>query len=57
MTGVSMMAIADWHTLRIDELLVKLRSTSGGLTVAEAAGRLEVYGQNRIQAERRASPW
>ncbi len=52
-----MMAIADWHTLRIDELLVKLRSTSGGLTVAEAAGRLEVYGQNRIQAERRASPW
>ncbi len=52
-----MMAIKDWYTLEIDELLEQLRSTPGGLTVAEAAGRLEVYGPNRIQAERRASPW
>jgi magnesium-transporting ATPase (P-type) len=43
--------------LKVDELFEQLHSTSGGLTVAEAAGRLEVYGHNRIQAERRASPW
>ena len=48
---------AVWHTLKVDELFEQLHSTSGGLTVAEAAGRLEVYGHNRIQAEHRASPW
>jgi P-type Ca2+ transporter type 2C len=52
-----MMAKAAWHTLRVEELLEQLCTTSGGLTVAEAAGRLEVYGPNLIQAERRASPW
>ena len=52
-----MSVVAVWHTLRVDELFQKLGSTSAGLSAAEAARRLEVYGQNRIQAERRASPW
>ena len=52
-----MIGIAVWHVLKVEELFEKLHSTPGGLTVAEAAGRLEVYGPNRIQAERRASPW
>ncbi len=52
-----MSAVAVWHTLRVDELLEKLGSAPGGLTAAEVAVRLEVYGQNRIQTERRASPW
>ena len=49
--------MALWHTLRVDDLLEKLCSTSGGLTAGEAARRLELYGKNRIQVERRASPW
>ncbi len=52
-----MSAIALWHTLRVDELFERLGSTPGGLSAAEAAGRLDVYGENRIEAERRASPW
>ncbi len=52
-----MSVVAVWHTLRVDELFQKLGSTSAGLSAAEAARRLEVYGQNRIQAEHRASPW
>lgn len=52
-----MIGIAAWHVLKVEELFEKLHSTPGGLTVAEAAGRLEVYGPNRIQAERRVSPW
>ena len=52
-----MSVVAVWHTLRVDELFQKLGSTSAGLSAAEAAKRLEVYGQNRIQAEHRASPW
>ena len=52
-----MIALAGWHTLRVEELLEKLCSSSGGISAAEAAGRLEVYGPNRIQVEHRASPW
>ena len=52
-----MSSMALWHTLRVDDLLEKLCSTSGGLTAGEAARRLELYGKNRIQVERRASPW
>ncbi|MGB7509742.1 MAG: cation-translocating P-type ATPase [Pelodictyon phaeoclathratiforme] len=46
-----------WHMLRVEELFEKLHSTPGGLSVGEAASRLARYGPNRIQAERRASPW
>jgi Ca2+-transporting ATPase len=51
------MAIAEWYMLSVDKLFEKLSSTSAGLSTAEAASRLEVYGPNRIQAERRAGPW
>jgi P-type Ca2+ transporter type 2C len=52
-----MMEIAAWHMLKVEELFDKLNSTPKGLGSAEAASRLAVYGPNRIQAERRASPW
>ncbi len=51
------MEIAAWHMLKVEELFDKLNSTPKGLGSAEAASRLAVYGPNRIQAERRASPW
>ena len=52
-----MMAIAEWHALTAAEAVAKLESTASGLTAVEAARRLGMYGPNRIEAERRASPW
>ena len=51
------MAIAEWHALTAAEAVAKLESTASGLTAVEAARRLGMYGPNRIEAERRASPW
>ncbi len=52
-----MMANAEWHALTETEVVAKLDSTASGLTAVEAARRLGIYGPNRIEAERRASPW
>ena len=46
-----------WHTLTIEDTLARLQSTSGGLTDAEAARRLEEFGPNELQAADRISPW
>src|SRR5688572_28170119 len=46
-----------WHTLKVQEISERLKSTPRGLTVAEAASRLEVFGPNEIQAAARVSPW
>ena len=51
------MAFEQWHTLHADEALEKIGSSAAGLTHAEAVSRLGVYGPNRLEAERRASPW
>jgi len=51
------MAVDVWHSLTAEETLGKIGSTQNGLGSAEAALRLERYGPNRIEAERRASPW
>ncbi len=51
------MALEQWHTLSAQEALEKTGSSAAGLTHAEATSRLGVYGPNRLEAERRASPW
>ena len=45
----------DFETLAMPELLVKLGSTTGGLSAAEAARRLTQYGPNEI-AEKTENP-
>ena len=57
MNGGRMMKIVLWHMLKVEELFEKLQSRPGGLSSTEAFERLAEYGPNRIQAERRASPW
>ncbi len=52
-----LMAFEQWQTLSADEALKKIASSSAGLSSAEALSRLGVYGPNRLEAERRASPW
>ncbi len=51
------MALELWHTLHIEEALEKTGSSIAGISNAEAVSRLGVYGPNRLEAERRASPW
>jgi Ca2+-transporting ATPase len=46
-----------WHSLAAEEVQKKLAATSEGLTSTEAALRLESYGPNRIEAERKATLW
>ena len=46
-----------WHTLTVEECFERLTSTPRGLSVAEAARRLEEYGPNELQAAGRVSPW
>src|SRR5687767_5868433 len=46
-----------WHTLTVDQTLEKLQSSARGLTVAEAARRLNEFGPNELQAAGRISPW
>ena len=45
-----------WHCLTAEETLIKLASTSEGLSSAEAAFRLKTYGPNLIKHEHRANP-
>src|SRR5688500_16024263 len=46
-----------WHTLTVEETFERLKSTSVGLTAAEAARRLDDFGPNELQAAGRVSPW
>ena len=46
-----------WHTLTVDQTVEKLQSSARGLTVAEAARRLNEFGPNELQAAGRISPW
>src|SRR5688572_20712251 len=46
-----------WHTLTVEECFEELKTTSSGLTSAEARQRLEEYGPNELQAAGRVSPW
>jgi Ca2+-transporting ATPase len=48
---------AVWHTLSIDDALQRLTADRDGLPGAEAAGRLERYGPNELQAAARSSAW
>lgn len=46
-----------WHTLSVEATFAHVQSAPTGLTGAEAARRLAVYGPNELQAVGRISPW
>ncbi len=46
-----------WHTLTAEETFARLESGPDGLSSGEAARRLEQFGPNELQAQRRISPW
>ncbi|MDQ3665500.1 MAG: cation-translocating P-type ATPase [Acidobacteriota bacterium] len=46
-----------WHMLTVEQSLARLKSTPRGLTVAEAARRLDDFGPNELQAAGLVSPW
>ena len=46
-----------WHTLTVEASFERLKTTSDGLTAAEAAGRLESFGPNELEVSGRVSPW
>ena len=50
-------APAPWHTLSVDDALVRQQSASSGLSGGEAAERLKKHGPNELQAVRRESAW
>ena len=46
-----------WHALALEATFGHLESAPSGLSGAEAARRLGVYGPNELQGELRVSPW
>jgi Ca2+-transporting ATPase len=46
-----------WHTLKVEDIFERLKSTPRGLSVTEAARRLDDYGPNELQVAGRISPW
>ena len=50
------MLSTNWHTLGTDEILAEQRTTSTGLSVAEAAQRLEKHGLNRLTPPKKRGP-
>ena len=49
--------VSPWHTLSSETAFAHLKSSSAGLTGAEAAQRLVAHGPNELQAAHRISPW
>ncbi len=47
----------DFHSLKINDCLEKLKTTREGLTAAEAAKRLNKYGENIIPREKPLGSW
>jgi Ca2+-transporting ATPase len=46
-----------WHVLPVEEVFSQQESSPSGLSAAEAARRLSVYGPNELEAASRISPW
>ncbi len=46
----------EWYQLTVDESLERLNSKRPGLTEEEAANRLQEYGLNELEKEKKASP-
>src|SRR6056297_3353747 len=46
-----------WHSLDVDEVLAKLKSSQEGLSAEEARLRLDRYGPNRLSQVKRRSNW
>ncbi len=45
------------HSKPLPEIFRELGATADGLTNAEAAARLQSFGYNRLEAQKRVSPW
>jgi len=43
-----------WHDLEIEETLQKLETSKRGLTTVEAARRLQTYGANELEEEKKS---
>jgi Ca2+-transporting ATPase len=48
---------SEWHLLSTADVLARLKTTSTGLTAAEAGRRLQEYSPNELQTGHRTSPW
>ncbi len=46
-----------WHSLSSDEVLKRLQTNTNGLTEKEAQQRILQYGENKLEAKRRITPW
>jgi Ca2+-transporting ATPase len=55
--NIDVNSVALWHTLTREVSLERLKSTSDGLSVAEASRRLNQFGPNEIQTSSRVSAW
>ena len=51
------MSDKEWHSLSIEEVLRKLRTSEEGLSEEEAQRRLEEFGPNELRKEKGKSPW
>jgi len=47
----------EWHSLDVEEVLRKLRTSEEGLSEEEAQKRLEEFGPNELRKEKGKSPW
>jgi len=48
---------SSWHTVSVEGVLERLKSSLSGLSSREAAQRIILYGANELQASGHASPW
>jgi len=51
------MSDREWHSLDVEEVLRKLRTSEEGLSEEEARRRLEEFGPNELRKEKGKSPW
>ena len=56
-TNIDTKSSTRWYTLTVEESLKRLDSGPRGLSLDEAARRLEKFGPNELQAQGRISPW
>ncbi len=55
--GPSLSPQPAWHAEGIDSVLSHVKSNHGGLAHEEAAGRLKLYGHNRLTPPKKKSAW
>lgn len=46
----------NWHSLSIEEVLQKLKSSKSGLTIEEVKNRIKTYGYNKLEEMQKETP-